>query len=179
MRNRILQQISSDFKSLIQGLIASAILFIMIGVWRIFDTTTFLFLQIFFSCIFLYIAFVLTFPKTRFIKKSSQGFLSILIAFTIVSSLTLNIDRSRSVYLVKWVYEYSKEKPVSIEDFLVKKSFSPGDEIGLRQRIAEQKQTLFIQSDDSSLELTLLGKGFIKFAAILSNLLHLDGFKSA
>ncbi len=179
MRNRILQQISSDFKSLIQGLVVSAILLLVVGVWRIFDTNTFLFLQIVLSCICLYLFLLFTPLDSPVNKILGNKFLSVLVAFTLVSTLLLNIDRSRSVFLVKWVSQSSKEIPANVDMLLSIYTSSLNTESSIKQRIEEQKDTLFIKDVGSGIEVTRLGKTFIMMADLISKIFNLKGYQKA
>jgi hypothetical protein len=168
-----------DLQKLFYGVITSILVFLILAVWRKYDTNTFIFLQIVFISILLYFI-LLIFSRMGLMKLiNGNEFVSVLVAFTLIFLLVGNIDRSRSVFLIKWVDQYSKEKPITIAELFTLRSFSLSEEISIKQRIDEQKQTLFIKQVDSKLQVTLLGKCFIKFAEIIAQLLNLKGFKSA
>jgi hypothetical protein len=173
------KRFSADMQSLLLGLSATFLLFVMIGIWRLFDTNTFLFIQLVISSILLYILIVFLgiFPFAKFFV--SREFLSILIAFTVASSLLLNIDRSRSVYLVKWVYQYSKESPVPLEEIIAVKRLTEAEGLSIKQRVGEQGQLAFIKNDQKGLSVTWLGRAFVSLAEICSKLFNLNGFERA
>ncbi len=179
MLNLLRKRISADMHSLLLGFITTFILLVTIAFWRLVDTNTFLFIQLVISSLFVYI-FMLFLGTFQFAKLFvNREFLSVLIAFTVASSLLLNIDRSRSVYLVKWVYQYSKESPVTLEEIIQVKGLTEAEGLSIKQRVGEQGQLAFIKNDQKGLSVTWLGRAFIRIAEISSKLFSLKGFERA
>lgn len=175
----ILNRLASDCKTFFYGFLVSLILFAILGLWRIFDTDMFIFIQIVLATILLYLVSLIA-PFMRPLQRVvGREFLIILIAFTITSTLLLNIDRSRSVFLVKWVYENSKEAPIPIEDLIKLKNLSTTEGLSIAQRVGEQGQMVFIKEGGSGLEVTLAGRIFIQMSSFISKLLNLKGYQSA
>ena len=109
-------------------------------IWRTFDTETFLFLQICATSLFAYVTIMLfriTGKRSIFLN---QELAVIAISFVIITTLTLNIDRSRSVFVLKWVNELSSSSPVKIEEIVKFKDLSPLDTAVVAQRLDEQEQ---------------------------------------
>lgn len=99
-------------------------------------------------------------------------------AFTISSFLLLNIDRSRSVYLIKWVGQ-SQEETLRFDDLVVTKNLAESDAAAIRQRIDEQSQIKFIYEEEQTLHLTVLGKTFYFLANSFAKIYNLQGYKEA
>lgn len=174
-----LKRLASDCKTFFYGFLASLILLAILGLWRIFDTDMFIFIQIILATILLYLVSLLAPFMKPLQRVVGQEFLIILIAFTITSTLLLNIDRSRSVFLVKWVYENSKEAPIPIEDLIKLKNLSATEGLSIAQRVGEQGQMAFIKESGSGLEVTLAGRFFIQMSSLISKVLNLKGYQSA
>jgi len=175
----ILKRLASDCKTFVYGFLASLVLLAVLGIWRIFDTDMFIFIQIVSATILLYLVSLLAPFMKPLQGVIGREFLIILIAFTITSTLLLNIDRSRSVFLVKWVYENSKEAPIPIEDLIKLKNLSATEGLSITQRVGEQGQMAFIKESGSGLEVTLAGRLFIQMSSFISKLLNLKGYQSA
>ena len=95
------------------------------------------------------------------------------------SFLLLNIDRSRSVYVLKWV-DYSGKSGVSMSDILSKGSGSDMDTFALKQRIDEQIQSGNIQRNSSqTLTTTYQGHLLNQFFRIIARLESLDGYSKS
>ena len=168
-----------EMKKVVTGLLSSFLLFLAIASWRAFDSRTFLFIQILVSTIallfFLYL--ISYFFQVSFFRE--QELLSIFIAFTLVSFLLLNIDRSRSVFLIKWVGQATQVGETSTEQLFVSKDLSLADKKAILQRIEEQGQIRFIDAKENNLSLTWSGQLFFKLATFMADFFNLNGFKRA
>lgn len=179
MLKSIKKRLGDDCRSVLYGILMSILLLTILAVWRVFDTNTFLFIQIVIATFFLYVISIFI-PFSLVLSKSvGRELLVVLIAFTVVSTLLLNVDRSRSVFLVKWVYEYSKESPITVDELISKKELSVSEGLSIKQRIGEQGQMSFIKNQDSRLQVTFAGRLFIKVAGLSAKLLNLKGYQSA
>jgi hypothetical protein len=141
------------------------------------DTRTFLFSQIVILAFFSYFILILFWRKA--ILFNGREMVSVILAFTLISSLTLNIDRSRSVFLIKWVSILSVANPVTLNSIVEFKNLPSSEIFAIQQRLDEQQQVGMIRKKDSGYELTFRGDIFIKFSNLLAKALNLEGFKSA
>lgn len=168
----------NELRNFSRGVITLLLVLFLLYVWRYFDTSIFLFLQIAFCSIaVLFFLYLLTLFKFRFFQQREM--ISVLIAFVFCSTLLLNIDRSRSVYILKWVEDYQSETFVSIEKIAEAKNFSNLEASALKQRVMEQKQTLMLTSRGSGLRLTGMGEIFIKTCRFFALIFNLRGFLGA
>lgn len=168
-----------EMKKVFTGLLSSFLLFLAIASWRAFDSRTFLFIQILVSTIaLLFLLYLISyFFQVSFFRE--QELLSIFIAFTLVSFLLLNIDRSRSVFLIKWVGQATQVGETSTEQLFVSKNLSLADKKAILQRIEEQGQIKFIDAKENTLSLTWLGQLFFELATFMADFFNLNGFKRA
>ena len=110
--------VRSELKTIISSLAGAILILLFLVIWRTFDTETFLFLQICATSLFAYVALMLiriTGKRSIFLN---QELAVIAISFVIITTLTLNIDRSRSVFVLKWVNELSSSSSVKIEEIV-------------------------------------------------------------
>jgi hypothetical protein len=61
----------------------------------------------------------------------------------------------------------------------LKKQLSVSEGLSIKQRIGEQGQMSFIRKQDSGLEVTFIGRLFIKVAELSAKVLNLKGYQSA
>ena len=179
MSSSLKTRMREDFRSVLYGFGMSLVLLAILAIWRTLDTETFLFIQIVIATTFLYLISIFIPFSIVFPKSVGRELLMVLIAFTVVSTLLLNVDRSRSVFLVKWVYESSKENPITVDELILKKQLSVSEGLSIKQRIREQGQMSFIRNQDSGLEVTFIGRLFIKVAELGAKVLNLKGYQSA
>jgi hypothetical protein len=100
---------------------------------------------------------------------------AILIIFIFLSFLILNVDRSRSVYLLKWV-EMSSSAGITEEELSNRMGFTKIEKSDFRQRINEQISSGTIRLDEDKLKLTLSGTVLTKFFNFLANFENLKGY---
>lgn len=168
-----------EMKKVVTGLLSSLLLFLVIAGWRVFDSTTFLFVQILVSTLALlfFLYFISYFFQVSFFRE--QELLSIFVAFTLVSFLLLNIDRSRSVFLIKWVGQATQVGETSTEQLFESQNLSLADKKAILQRIEEQGQIRFVDAKENNLSLTWSGQLFFKLATFMADFFNLNGFKRA
>jgi hypothetical protein len=107
---------------------------------------------------------------------SGRELISVIIAFTVASSLTLNIDRSRSFSSLKWVYELQTSGPVEVSDLREFKKLSSEDFKAVNQRIEEQIQLGFLREGTEGVVLTKRGEAIIWIAKLVARFCNLTGF---
>lgn len=169
-------RIKNEIQNLKSGIIATVICGFLLGVLRIFDSKTFLFLQILACCLFTYIALSIFFRRRP--SLIGRELVAVLIAFTIVGFLTLNIDRSRSFFLLKWVSQYESSSGVTVEEIAKAKNLSGLDVQALQQRVGEQKQSIMLSANGEKVRLTVFGRLFVKTCAFLAHIFNLQGYLS-
>lgn len=152
--------------------------FALFALYRRFDTKTFSFLQIIFVTIFVaalvYVLSQIQSNKFNLIFRGRELTI-ILIVFTLLSFAVLNIDRSRSFYLIKWV-SISGNNGISIEDIAKKYGLSGQDLRDLGQRVKEQKESGSIVEEEGKLHLTLFGKFVANVSTLIANFASLSGY---
>lgn len=166
-----------EFEKLLSGILISALILVLLGVWRIFDEQTFLFSQIVLLSFATY--FLLLNLRTSPSLFKGNELVSVLIAFTLISTLTLNIDRSRSVFVIKWVSTLSSTSPTTLDEIIKYKNFTASESSAIMQRLAEQEQIGMLNKSPTGYRLTFLGNCFIKVSQFLAKVLHLKGFEES
>ena len=166
-----------ELANLVSGFLATFILFLIIFVWRIFNSSWFLFLQILSSSVLLYSALLYLGKKLSWI--SGKELVSVLIAFTITCTFLLNIDRSRSFFVLKWVNVYSTNGYTTLDTIVTKKQFDTLQKEALKQRIAEQGESFTLSIQDDKLSLTFLGVAIVKISILFSKIFKLSGYINA
>lgn len=167
-----------ELLTILLSVIFTFIAFIFLAILRLFDDTTFSFLQILLVtmlvAIFVYgLSFI---PLSRFTAVFHGRELAItLVVFTILSFTVLNIDRSRSFYLLKWV-SIAGNTGTSTADIAEKYNLTGQDFIDIRQRIEEQKESGSITEVDGKLKLTFLGKLIVNISTFTANFANLSGY---
>lgn len=170
------RQIFFDIKTLAAGLIASVVTLLALGAWRRIDVETFLFIQILVLTFFLYLS-LLFMSKKRFVFADARELTVVLIVFLVVTSTTLNIDRSRSFATLKWVSQMQASGPVSIEEIKIMKRLSPEETEAFEQRIAEQIQLGSLSETSEGVALSRMGTVIVWIAEKIAALCNLSGYR--
>jgi hypothetical protein len=100
---------------------------------------------------------------------------SIVLAFTLISFVTLNVDRSRSFYLVKWVSE-SGDTGTTLQEISKSKNFSPEDVKDFSQRINEQKESGTLKVENGQIKVTFLGSVVVAVSRFFAKFASLEGY---
>lgn len=157
----------------------SLILFALIALWRLFDPNSFLFLQILFcSSIFLLFLYSLRLRKFPFKLINGNELLIVSISFILVTFLLLNIDRSRSFFLLKWV-ESSGTQGTSIRELQKLKNLSDSDLAAVKQRVREQDQSGFLYKENERIYISFQGKILVFVFRNLASFENLKGYLNA
>ena len=147
--------------------------------WRFFDTKTFIFIQIILcSFLFLIIKYAKRLFRFKVNKDTGNELLSVAIAFILITSTLINIDRSRSVFVLKWVNQYG-QSGTSIEELQKSKNFSSSEKSAVEQRIREQEQMKLLNSKNGKVYISELGKIAIFLFERIAALENLQGYKDA
>jgi hypothetical protein len=159
------------------GLIFLLFNFLLIGLWRLYDVKTFLFLQIVIThSLSLLICYL--FSALRKPKWKGQELLMFFMSLFLVSVMLLNIDRSRSVFLLKWAHEAGavgiKSSALAEESSL--KSDNKQDYL---LRINEQVQSKNLKIENNYVKISTQGKFLINLFRLIAKVERLNGFKTA
>ena len=95
-----------------------------------------------------------------------------------ITSTLINIDRSRSVFVLKWVNQYG-QSGTSIEELQKSKNFSSSEKSAVEQRIREQEQMKLLNSKNGKVYISELGKIAIFLFERIAALENLQGYKDA
>lgn len=174
-------KLKNELFNVIISLIISFFSLLIISVWRIFDTKTFLFTQIVtISSVVLFFSYGLANLKTKswtfFIRGNEM--LAGLMVFVVLSSSLINVDRSRSIFVLKWISS-SQELGISESELALKHQESGIGTTAISQRVREQIQIGTVAIESNKLHLTLRGRVILRISFILSDLANLKGFKDA
>ena len=166
--------------TLVVALSVTLIGFCVLAIVRRFDSGTFLFIQI--SALSVLLVFSLYLFSSNFHGKLAsivrgRELVSVLVMFTILSFSLLNIDRSRSVYLLKWI-SVAESPTLTPKVFIDSHAQSEQDIRDLTQRLHEQEALGSVSLDLDSLKLTALGQIIVKSSYFLARFESLDGFNS-
>lgn len=154
--------------------------FCVLAVVRLIDSETFLFIQILvLSGLLLFSLYLLSSNPHAYLGSIVRGreLVSVLVMFTFLSFSLLNIDRSRSIYLLKWI-SVSESSSLTPKDFIDSHAQSEQDIRDLTQRLHEQEALGSVSLDSDSLNLTALGQIIVTFSYFLAKFESLDGFNS-
>lgn len=126
-------------------------------------------------------AFLLVFRKflVRRLNLSTRDVIQLIVIGFLASCLVipntlLNVDRSRSFYVLAWV-DAGKVSLKNGEFVIRAESLEASDEGGIAQRIVEQQDRGLIQEDQMTL--TAKGKFFLDLADFLSRVFKLENWK--
>ena len=102
--------------------------------------------------------------------------LTLLLNYNFAQFVLINVDRSRSFYVLSWVVNHEIE--ISPDGYKLNPitSREKVNQIAITQRIDEQLERGLIKATNSKLELTRKGKLLYKFADQLANIYHLQGW---
>ena len=170
-----------EARTIFLAAIVSLISFVLLAIWRQFDSKTFSFLQIIFVTLLIAIAIysITIFSGGSLSKQLLQRQLAIIaITFTVLSFFVLNIDRSRSFYLLKWVSSY-ETAGVTSSQLATEKHLIGRDLTDILQRIDEQKASGTIQDVNGKLKLTALGLRMNQIFLFIAKFEKLDGYLKA
>ena len=120
--------------------------------------------------------------KRRLLNDSNQlliyiNIIALLVSVLILPYSLLNVDRSRSFYVLSWVDQnkISKLGDQILVDVLSSQSL---DIAGVSQRIQEQQQRGLIREADGRYQVTISGSFILGIANFLSELFNLENWKS-
>jgi hypothetical protein len=102
--------------------------------------------------------------------------LGVLVAYLSTSLMLINVDRSRSFYVLSWINEYDFPAVEAQRTYHLVRSSEILAVIPINQRIAEQEQRGFVTSQGGKLELTLKGKAALITADLLAASFRLQGW---
>ena len=102
--------------------------------------------------------------------------ISLLIMFIIGPNTLLNIDRSRSFYVLSWVNSHSIKIGSNDELIINVKSPEKSNSIAIRERLQEQTERGLIHSNGNKYELTWKGKMAYQIAEVLAKFFALQGW---
>ena len=158
-----------------------ALVFLSTGILlaRQFTSSTLLFDQINFlslASLFFYLVY------TKIIKTLSMKTLLFCAAFTvsislITSSVLLNIDRSRSLFVLGWVHHDLITLKDNTFDFTKIHSQEKLNYAAVAQRITENETRKLISIESDRLSLTFLGNLYYRIAESLSKFFRLTGWQ--
>ena len=114
--------------------------------------------------------------RLRFLKGNEL--LVISMSFIIVTFLLLNIDRSRSFFLLKWV-ESVGNNGISFTELQKQKNLSDSDIIAIKQRIQEQDQSGFLFIHSERIYISREGKFLVFIFRSVASFENLEGYKNA
>jgi len=178
MIKRVVHSLAQDLKSIAWSVMVSILAFILLCIWRLFADGDFIFIQIVWISLLIYLTLLFPFSKRIFIDGFQRLVIS-LIVFSILSSLLLNIDRSRSVHLLKWTKEVGISRVVTAESIINYKHFPSADLSPIGQRLEEQSQLGTLDKSGSGYSLTLFGRLIVGLSEAVSKLASLNGYKKA
>jgi len=177
--NKLRVLLKEEFFKVRQAALTTLYISMSIAIWRFFDTKTFIFIQIILcSFLFLIIKYAKRLFRFKVNKYTGNELLSVAIAFILITSTLINIDRSRSVFVLKWVNQYG-QSGTSIEELQKSKNFSSSEKSAVEQRIREQEQMKLLNSKNGKVYISELGKIAIFLFERIAALENLQGYKDA
>lgn len=161
------------------SMVVTLLLLAVLAIWRYFETNTFIFIQIIVcSIILLSLFYLLRLSNSKFKFFNGNELLIIAISFIVVTFLLLNIDRSRSFFLLKWV-DSSGSNGITVQEIQKQKNLSETDLIAVRQRIQEQDQSGFLIVRNERIYISQEGKVLVFIFRNLARVENLTGYGKA
>ena len=155
------------------------LLLAVLAIWRYFETNTFIFIQIIVcSIILLSLLYLLRLSNSKFKFFNGNELLIIAISFIVVTFLLLNIDRSRSFFLLKWV-DSSGSNGITVQEIQKQKNLSESDLVAVEQRIQEQDQSGFLIVRNERIYISQEGKVLVFIFRNLARVENLTGYGKA
>ena len=181
MAGRFFDLVRREITFLFVSAILTVLAFLILAIWRQFDSTTFSFQQILLTSFVLGIGiYIFTFFSRSKLSKILMGkeMAAVLLIFTVLSFLILNVDRSRSVYLLKWI-EMSSSDGISSEELSQRLGFSKVERADIEQRIKEQISSHTLTRANDKIKLTSTGRFLTKFFDVLAKFENLKGYPTS
>ena len=175
---KLLEIIRRELKTILISVLITILGFLLLGLWRFFQDSTFLFTQILLVTAGLgFVIYLITFMLENRVSTllRSRELAIIALTFTLLSFFTLNIDRSRSFFLLKWVSE-SSEKGITLEEIGKSQNFSIRDVEDFKQRIQEQKDSGTLKEENGQIRVTALGSAIVSVSRFIAKVVSLNGF---
>ena len=155
------------------------LLLAVLAIWRYFEISTFIFIQIIVcSIILLSVLYLLRLSNSKFKFFNENELLVISISFIVVTFLLLNIDRSRSFHLLKWV-DSSGSHGITVKEIQKQKNLSETDLVAVKQRIQEQDQNGFLIVKNERIYISREGKVLVFIFRNLARIENLTGYGNA
>jgi hypothetical protein len=114
----------------------------------------------------------------------SQRFVMMLLLISFVSSTVLiqtqtllNIDRSRSYFILEWI-GCSPSKELTLIENKVEATLGKGELAALNLRLVEQESRGFIAREGDIVKLTRLGSFLFKFSEVSAGIFKLSGWET-
>ena len=162
---------------ILQSILFSLIYVFLFTLSRIFFSSIFQYLEHLISLLLTFI-FAVIFFQLR--KSSAIEYLAtsvlLLISFNVITTLSMNIDRSRSVEVILLTKE-AELNNISFQETLKANRIVNSEVEAYIQRFEEQSQMGFISGDLMKPELSLPGRYFLRVSEYLAELWNLDGFR--
>ena len=180
MNNRFFSFIKEEAIKILYGCLFAIMLIGLLAILRAITVSTFLFVQIIFmSIVMLALTYFLSMSKWKIKRVHGNEIYLVLFAFTIASFLLLNVDRSRSVYLLKWV-DATGGQGISLLEISAKANANDLGTYALNQRINEQIQSGNLTKDSKGiLRTTSRGKVLNSLFKVTAAFLNLTGYHKA
>jgi hypothetical protein len=102
--------------------------------------------------------------------------LGLLVAYLSTSLMLINVDRSRSFYVLSWINEYDLHAVADERTYQMVRSSEILAVIPINQRITEQVRRGFVTSQQGKLVLTFKGRSALGMAELLANGFQLKGW---
>jgi hypothetical protein len=102
--------------------------------------------------------------------------LFLVLAFNVLTILSMNIDRSRSVEVLV-IAEEAENRNLTLLETLEICGIKTSDIPAFVQRFDEQSQMMFLAGNVNSPKLTLIGSSFLKIGDLFAGIWNLDGFR--
>ena len=178
MLSKLSVLIRRELKTILISVLITIIGLLLLGLWRFFQDSTFLFIQILtvtagLGFVIYLISFMLENRVSAILR--SRELAIIVLSFTLLSFFTLNIDRSRSFFLLKWVSESSDQR-TTLQEIGISQNFSIKDMQDFKQRIQEQKESGTLKEENGQIKVTTLGSAIVAVSKFIAKVLSLNGF---
>ena len=145
---------------------------------RIISKSSLIFDQLNLCGVFIGLIFIRFRFKTNFLKtRNFETLLMVVVMVFISQNIYLNIDRSRSFYVLSWISKgeiISTTKGLDLQNV---KSTEAENKSAILQRIVEQKSRGLIKKEKNTYKLTEKGNLILNFSELIGKIYDLRGWK--
>lgn len=144
---------------------------------RIFDNNTFIFIQVFFLSVLLYVFLKITSYKRYQLWMDNALLYSLLVFFSLIFFL-MNVDRSRSIHIYERIHFAASARIENVEGIAEYLDLRGEELIAFKQRLYEQENLGGFTIKSNIVKETRFGAAIRVFSRTVAKMANLNGYPS-